>query len=224
MRRFVFLAVVALSVSPLVARQHTVDAPRALTTADYARAEKFMAANATPLVYHSSVRPTWLADDERFWYRVTTDEGTEAVLVDPAAGTHVRCTLPECARRRRRARTRRGWDRTRRLRPLTSQSPDGTRTAFIRDWNLWVRDVATGTETQLTTDGVKDFGYATDNAGWTQQRPPDRASGRPTRRRSRPSSRTSATSARCTSSTRSVGHPDAAGVEVSAARRRASSR
>lgn len=26
--------------------------------------------------------------------------------------------------------------------------------------------MATGKETQLTTDGVKDFGYATDNAGW----------------------------------------------------------
>jgi hypothetical protein len=45
-------------------------------------------------------------------------------------------------------------------------SPDGKRGAFIRDWNLWVRDVATGRETQLTHDGVKDFGYATDNAGW----------------------------------------------------------
>ncbi len=45
-------------------------------------------------------------------------------------------------------------------------SPDGRRGAFIRDWNLWVRDMATGAETQLTTDGVKDFGYATDNAGW----------------------------------------------------------
>jgi len=48
----------------------------------------------------------------------------------------------------------------------TSVSPDKTKAAFIRDWNLWVRDVATGKETQLTTDGVKDFGYATDNAGW----------------------------------------------------------
>ena len=46
-------------------------------------------------------------------------------------------------------------------------SPDGKRAAFIRDWNLWVRDVATGAETQLTTDGTKNFGYATDNAGWT---------------------------------------------------------
>jgi dipeptidyl-peptidase-4 len=45
-------------------------------------------------------------------------------------------------------------------------SPDGKRAAFIRDYNLWVREVATGKETQLTTDGVKDFGYATDNAGW----------------------------------------------------------
>ncbi len=45
-------------------------------------------------------------------------------------------------------------------------SPDGRRAAFIRDWNLWVRDTVTGAETQLTTDGVKDFGYATDNAGW----------------------------------------------------------
>src|SRR5690606_23776949 len=47
------------------------------------------------------------------------------------------------------------------------RSPDGKSEAFIRDWNLWVRDVATGEETQLTTDGSTDYGYATDNAGWT---------------------------------------------------------
>lgn len=47
-------------------------------------------------------------------------------------------------------------------------SPDGKRAAFIRSHNLWVRDVATGRETQLTTDGVEHFGYATDNAGWTR--------------------------------------------------------
>src|SRR3981189_104279 len=54
-----------------------------------------------------------------------------------------------------------------RARAATDVSPDKTKAAFIRDWNLWVRDVATGKETQLTTDGVKDYGYATDNAGWT---------------------------------------------------------
>ena len=51
--------------------------------------------------------------------------------------------------------------------PNSALSPDGKRAAFIRDFNLWVRDIATGADKQLTTDGVKDFGYATDNAGWT---------------------------------------------------------
>jgi len=45
-------------------------------------------------------------------------------------------------------------------------SPDGKKAVFIKDWNLWVRDVATKEEKPLSTDGVKDFGYATDNAGW----------------------------------------------------------
>src|SRR5690606_2886154 len=47
-----------------------------------------------------------------------------------------------------------------------SRSPDGKKEVFIKDWNLWVRDVESKTEVQLTKDGVKDFGYATDNAGW----------------------------------------------------------
>jgi dipeptidyl aminopeptidase/acylaminoacyl peptidase len=51
-------------------------------------------------------------------------------------------------------------------------SPDGKLAAFIRDYNLWVRDLATKKETQLTTDGVKDFGYATDNAGWKSSEGP----------------------------------------------------
>src|SRR4051812_26485745 len=43
--------------------------PRALTAADYARAEKFMTYNTTPLVLRSGVRATWLPGDpgDRFW-------------------------------------------------------------------------------------------------------------------------------------------------------------
>ncbi|HEX5285109.1 MAG TPA: DPP IV N-terminal domain-containing protein [Bryocella sp.] len=51
-------------------------------------------------------------------------------------------------------------------------SPDKKLAAFIRDNNLWVRVQATGEERQLTTDGVKDYGYATDNAGWTHSDAP----------------------------------------------------
>jgi dipeptidyl aminopeptidase/acylaminoacyl peptidase len=50
--------------------------------------------------------------------------------------------------------------------PPMTLSPDHKLGALIRDWNLWIRNLETGADTQLTTDGVKDFGYATDNAGW----------------------------------------------------------
>ncbi len=56
---------------------------------------------------------------------------------------------------------------TRRARAASVTSPDGARAAFLRDWNLWLRDTKSGVETQLTHDGIPDFGYATDNAGWT---------------------------------------------------------
>lgn len=51
-------------------------------------------------------------------------------------------------------------------------SPNGRLAAFIKNDNLWVRDVATGQERALTTDGIKNFGYATDNAGWRQSDKP----------------------------------------------------
>jgi dipeptidyl-peptidase 4 len=150
-----------------------------MTAADYARAERFMNYNVTPLVYRAGVRGTWLPENvsasstsagtaskgERFWYRVTTETGSVATLVDAATGVKTPCDLPECAAAAS-GRAGRGGGRggTRTDVP----SPDGKRTAFIRDWNLWMRDIATGKETQLTTDGVKDFGYATDNAGWAK--------------------------------------------------------
>jgi dipeptidyl-peptidase 4 len=52
--------------------------------------------------------------------------------------------------------------------PNAVLSPDGRRAAFIRADNLWVRDLATGADVQATRDGIKDFGYATDNAGWVR--------------------------------------------------------
>src|SRR5690242_19684123 len=58
------------------------------TSADYARAEKFMNYNTTPLVDRAGVRPSWIAED-RFWYRITTAAGSEFMLVDPARGTRL---------------------------------------------------------------------------------------------------------------------------------------
>ena len=139
---------------------------RAVTSADYAQAEKFMTYNTTPLVRRAGVRPTWLPDG-RFWYRITTEQGSEAILIDPATGARSACDLPAC-RQPAGGGGRGGGGRGGAAARNDVVSPDGKRTVFIRDWNLWVRDVASGKETTLTTDGVKDFGYATDNAGWTR--------------------------------------------------------
>ena len=54
----------------------------------------------------------------------------------------------------------------RRAEPPSVTSPDGKLAVFIRNYNLWVRETASGKEKQLTKDGVKEYGYATDNAGW----------------------------------------------------------
>ena len=56
--------------------------------------------------------------------------------------------------------------------PNVITSPDGTKAAFIRGHNLWLRDLDTGAETPLTTDGIEDYGYATNNAGWVKRDSP----------------------------------------------------
>ncbi|CAN5834603.1 S9 family peptidase [soil metagenome] len=193
--------------------------PRAVTAADYSRAEHALAPYATPLVFGGSVRPTWLPDG-RFWYRTTTASGSQFILVDPVRGTrspafdqaklaaglsaaagatYTGNALPFTGYEYRpdgsiRVRmSNRGFDcntETGRCgvamddreaatpavgggrrgaggaRPEV-KSPDGKRSAYIKDYNLWVKDIATGQGKQLTRDGVKYFGYATDNAGWT---------------------------------------------------------
>ena len=40
-----------------------------------------------------------------------------------------------------------------------SLSPDGTKAAFVRAHNIWIRDVAKNQERPLTTDGVSHFAY-----------------------------------------------------------------
>jgi len=157
MRRSVLLTAVALA-APLSAAHAQ---SRVLTAADYARAEKFLGFNTQPLVSNTGVQPAWLPDG-RFTYRVRQPDGSQPMMLVTAKGVKTNCatnaaqcpapSAPPASRNRTRA--------------PEVLSPDGTKAAFIRDWNLWVRDVASNTETQVTTDGVKDYGYATDNAGW----------------------------------------------------------
>ncbi|MGZ3331002.1 MAG: DPP IV N-terminal domain-containing protein [Gemmatimonadaceae bacterium] len=157
---------VAVFSNQLIAQQAPV-----VTAADYARAELFLRENVFPLVTGLNVQPMWLSGD-RFGYRSMIRGGSQFILVDPVKGTRVPCS-PETDRcggaldPREVSRVQAGAQRVFGTRP-ESVSPDGKRAAFIRNYNLWVRDIATAHETQLTADGQKDFGYATDNAGWVK--------------------------------------------------------
>ncbi len=138
-------------------------APRALADSDYARAERYMAWNALPLVSLPG-RPAWLPDG-RLAFATPADgtaRGASVTVVDPARGATQVVTDTAGIRAVTRAAAAAPERRD------MAVSPDGRRVAFVRDYNLWVRDAAGGNEQQLTTDGVKDDGYATDNAGWVR--------------------------------------------------------
>ncbi len=183
-----------------------------VTAQDYARAERMLGASTNPLISGVAGSPTWLPDG-RFWYRVSTQDGADHMLVDPRRKT--RQPLFDATRLTRALGAVGGSDvnlarlsptalsvsddgrtvmirtskrfscdvsaytcseqsdpRSRQTPPNARVSPDGRLAAYIRDYNLWVTDLETGKETQLTTDGIKDFGYATNNAGWTHSANP----------------------------------------------------
>ncbi len=157
-----FAVITILAVSAATYAQPD-NAKRVLTSADYARAESMLSFNTAPLVTNAGVRPIFLPDG-KFWYSITTASGAQFVLVDPSNGSKkTGSTAAELGIEM----TNPGRGRFRGQGDVPqSISPDGKKAVYIKDWNLWVRDVASGKETQLTTDGVENFGYATDNAGW----------------------------------------------------------
>lgn len=189
-----------------------------VTTADYLRAESYLSWNVKPLVFNERVTPHWLGEGNRFWYRRTSRQGSEFILVDPAAGTrepafdHDRlaaelskavgkpftgnqlpfteisfnepggaitfavgdtrwsCDLDgyTCSRLESKPDT---------PKPDEVRSPDGRWDLFSRGGNLFVREVATDREHQLTDDAEEYYDYGSQPDG-RQSAVTDRAVGR----------------------------------------------
>ncbi|WP_115717602.1 S9 family peptidase [Gallaecimonas mangrovi] len=195
---------------------------KALSAADYAKAENFLSYKTKPLVDHDVRKVNWFNDHE-FWYVDTSHDvdqylkmdaktGKSAPLFDQqklaaalnalaksegkkdhkaltaaklkisdialpkdghiqltAAGMTVSCDYPgldKCVKGELSALLAGNHKKADISELKGVVSPNGKEVAFIRDWNLWVRNIASGKERQLTKDGIKNFGYATDNAGW----------------------------------------------------------
>lgn len=219
LRSGIFVLAVTLGNELSVIAQQ-VNAP-VLTANDYGRAEKMMAYNTNSLMDYAIVRPNWI-NNNQFWYRVLTPQGSRFVLVDAvkktrnaafnqeklaaslslasgktyqanrlpfqdfsfsadqkaiffmADGKQWKCNLTnyQCIPDNSPVKKISKNEGVQQASGKEIISPDGTQAAFIRDYNLWIRNVKTNQQTQLTTDGVKDYGYATDNAGWKQSENP----------------------------------------------------
>jgi dipeptidyl-peptidase-4 len=127
-----------------------------LTVEDYEKAASMLSKNLNGLV-KNSIRPGWL-NENKVWYKKEVDGEVVYKLFDPAKGKMItKDTQSELFEKGNVTAIKRKSSRV---------SPDGKYEAFIRDWNLWIKELETDKEIQLTTDGIKDFGYATDNAGW----------------------------------------------------------
>ena len=133
---------------------------KTFTDDDYARAASMLNDNVSKLVDNGAARPFWL-NDNKLIYSSLTEKTVEYILYNPADRKKIAAgSMRELLEK---GSVRGEGDQV----PYNEvMSPDGKYSAFIRDWNLWIRDLATGKERALTADGIKDFGYATDNAGW----------------------------------------------------------
>ncbi|UKT63878.1 S9 family peptidase [Pedobacter mucosus] len=128
-----------------------------LTEKDYERAESFLSYGTGKYIDHGAVQPNWI-DANTFWYSTKAGAGEQTYLVDAVKKTKTLTTEYKSAGG--------GAQNFRRGGRGEVISPDGKKSVLIKDYNLFVKDIASGKLTQLTTDGIKDYGYATDNAGW----------------------------------------------------------
>jgi len=57
-----------------------------MSRADYERAESYLPWNVAKLIFNTGIKPNWIDGSDRFWYRRSTRQGTDFVLIDAASG------------------------------------------------------------------------------------------------------------------------------------------
>jgi len=126
------------------------------TAEDYKKATKFMQRSWYGMVYNQIGSQKW-TDDNTLVYSKKTKNGIEYISVN--AKTKKKSILKDY----KTLKTESKYAKATRNEHV---SPNGKLAAYIDNYNLWVRDLSTNKKTQLTFDGKKDYGYATNNAGW----------------------------------------------------------
>jgi dipeptidyl aminopeptidase/acylaminoacyl peptidase len=150
----------------LVAFMSNGQTTKTLTASDYQKAVNMLDDNLDKYI-DNDIRPRWTSDGRVTYaskvngtetYKLFNPDTKEFITATTTADLYSKASIPA------------EHNKLSNRNEITS--PDGKHVAFIRDWNLWIREIATRKEKALTTDGIKDFGYATDNAGWKHSNRP----------------------------------------------------
>ena len=124
-----------------------------LSFKDYDRASRHLSKNLNKYLNNTITSQQW--DNENFFlYSVKTEKKIESFKID------LKSNKKKASRNKFKIKNPYSINRNEFI------SPNGFLAAFIDDYNLWIRDLKTNELTQLTFDGEKNYGYATNNAGW----------------------------------------------------------
>mgnify|MGYP001781770190 CR=1 FL=1 len=143
------------------------------TVEDYKRAFAAQRTYGNDKILGAVSNVQWNGDEHRFWYSTNTAEGQVYVVVDAGQKTRstyktmdeVRAALnipaPKEENRRWPRRPQKHWmvtDPENEGGPV--KSPDGKMEAYVKNYNIYVRDVETRKERAVTVDGGLGFYYS----------------------------------------------------------------
>ena len=124
-----------------------------LSFKDYDRASRHLSKNLNKYLNNTITSQQW--DNENFFlYSVKTEKKIESFKID------LKSNKKKAFKNKFKIKNPYSINRNEFI------SPNGFLAAFIDNYNLWIRDLKTNELTQLTFDGEKNYGYATNNAGW----------------------------------------------------------
>ena len=148
------------------------------TVDDYKRAFAAPQTFSSQKVYHAPRKVTWNGAEHRFYYSIQTSEGERFVVVDAEKQTKTSCAsmnevrtnlgLPAPAEDKPNARKRKSQSEWQHINWASDpaddfspvDSPDGKCQAYVKNYNLYVLDLATQKERCLTNDGGLGFYYS----------------------------------------------------------------
>ena len=116
----------------------------------YENASKHLPQNLNKYVKNNLTSQKWI--DNNLYFNVKSDNTIKSYKIDAETLEIIEEELPD------------------EIRPsvnyLEIVSPNKKKSIYIKNYNLWIRDLTTKKTKQLTFNGYEDYGYATNNAGW----------------------------------------------------------